>query len=146
MSACSESQSTIFPLPSSPHWEPTTTTLAMRCPSVAWPEIIPNQQRFAQAPDPPGINGSCRLSQGGGRAKPRPWPGRYTVQPPLPLLGLVSKPDEWALQKAISRRYRGEVREVLASLTPSGRAFCLGDRRSSGVGAPGHGGTVSLGN
>src|SRR3984893_9628770 len=30
MSACSESQSTIFPLPSSPHWEPTTTTFAMR--------------------------------------------------------------------------------------------------------------------
>src|SRR6266571_4530669 len=30
MSACSESQSTILPLPSSPHWEPTTTTFAMR--------------------------------------------------------------------------------------------------------------------
>src|SRR5712692_1820972 len=29
MSACSESQSTILPLPSSPHWAPTTTTLAM---------------------------------------------------------------------------------------------------------------------
>src|SRR5262249_26292887 len=116
MSACSESQSTIFPLPSSPHWEPTTTTLAMRCPSVAWPEIIPNQQRFAQAPDPPGINGSRRLRQGGGRAKHSPW---AAGTPPLPLLGLVSKPDEWALQKAISRRDRGEVREVLASLRPS---------------------------
>ena len=30
MSACSESQSTILPLPSSPHWAPTTTTFAMR--------------------------------------------------------------------------------------------------------------------
>src|SRR5688500_11515942 len=29
MSACSESQSTILPLPSSPHWEPTTTTFAI---------------------------------------------------------------------------------------------------------------------
>src|SRR5947209_714824 len=29
MSACSESQSTILPLPSSPHCEPTTTTLAI---------------------------------------------------------------------------------------------------------------------
>src|SRR2546429_7919476 len=29
MSACSESQSTILPLPSSPHWAPTTATLAM---------------------------------------------------------------------------------------------------------------------
>src|ERR1700756_4450175 len=33
MSACSDNQSTILPLPSSPHWEPTTTTFAMRkCP------------------------------------------------------------------------------------------------------------------
>src|SRR5215472_6333751 len=30
MSACSDSQSTILPLPSSPHWEPITTTFAMR--------------------------------------------------------------------------------------------------------------------
>src|SRR5215217_3213123 len=30
MSACSDNQSTIFPLPSSPHWEPTTTTFAMQ--------------------------------------------------------------------------------------------------------------------
>ena len=28
-SACSESQSTILPLPSSPHWAPTTTTFAI---------------------------------------------------------------------------------------------------------------------
>ena len=31
-SACSDSQSTILPLPSSPHWDPTTTTFAMRTP------------------------------------------------------------------------------------------------------------------
>src|SRR4029450_13639560 len=30
ISACSESQSTILPLPSSPHWDPTTTTFAIR--------------------------------------------------------------------------------------------------------------------
>src|SRR5215831_10391927 len=29
MSACSDSQSTILPLPSSPHWDPTTTTFAI---------------------------------------------------------------------------------------------------------------------
>src|SRR5487761_2317852 len=29
ISACSESQSTILPLPSSPHWDPTTTTFAI---------------------------------------------------------------------------------------------------------------------
>src|SRR5580704_9427987 len=33
MSACSESQSTILPLPSSPHWEPTTTTFAINIPA-----------------------------------------------------------------------------------------------------------------
>src|ERR1700704_2339716 len=31
MSACSDSQSTILPLPSSPHWAPTTATLPMLC-------------------------------------------------------------------------------------------------------------------
>src|SRR6186713_2426988 len=32
MSACSDNQSTILPFPSSPHWAPTTTTLAIsRC-------------------------------------------------------------------------------------------------------------------
>src|ERR1700730_12311482 len=35
MSACAESQSTIFPLPSSPHWDPTTTTFAMSHPYIA---------------------------------------------------------------------------------------------------------------
>src|SRR5207302_1684933 len=29
MSACSDNQSTILPFPSSPHWAPTTTTLAI---------------------------------------------------------------------------------------------------------------------
>src|SRR4029079_10438888 len=33
ISACSESQSTILPLPSSPHCEPTTTTFAIKSPS-----------------------------------------------------------------------------------------------------------------
>src|SRR5215467_1555792 len=37
MSACSESQSTILPLPSSPHCEPTTTTFAMAFPCLRRP-------------------------------------------------------------------------------------------------------------
>src|SRR5215468_4097523 len=37
MSACSESQSTILPLPSSPHCEPTTTTFAMAFPYLRRP-------------------------------------------------------------------------------------------------------------
>src|SRR5271169_2785287 len=34
ISACSDSQSTILPLPSSPHWEPTTTTLPISASSA----------------------------------------------------------------------------------------------------------------
>src|SRR5262249_16209335 len=107
MSACSESQSTIFPLPSSPHWEPTTTTLAMSCPSSAWPEIIPNQQRLAQAPALPELTeaaASGKAAQGQAR------PARGSRQSELtPSSGLVqgSKPNEAALEKRIARRYRG---------------------------------------
>src|SRR5215470_17100609 len=36
MSACSDNQSTILPFPSSPHWAPTTTTLAI-------PRLVPLQ-------------------------------------------------------------------------------------------------------
>src|SRR3954463_10565880 len=43
MSACSDNQSTIFPLPSSPHWEPTTTTFAMK--------ILPARRRAARRRD-----------------------------------------------------------------------------------------------
>src|ERR1700761_3616073 len=37
MSACSDNQSTILPFPSSPHWAPTTTTLAI---SRIFPAIL----------------------------------------------------------------------------------------------------------
>src|SRR5258707_4621349 len=48
MSACSDSQSTILPFPSSPHWDPTTTTLAMRrlSSASAMPGTISKRQRF----------------------------------------------------------------------------------------------------
>src|SRR6187200_2724759 len=38
MSACSDNQSTILPFPSSPHWAPTTTTLAISYgfPAAQW--------------------------------------------------------------------------------------------------------------
>src|SRR5215470_4913364 len=94
MSACSESQSTIFPLPSSPHWEPTTTTLAMSCPSAVWPEMIATQQWVTQAPALPELSeataaGKADTGQAAlGQARPsgsRHHPGR----PPLP--GLVGK-------------------------------------------------------
>src|SRR5689334_18151954 len=39
ISACSDSQSTILPFPSSPHWAPTTTTLAIPGVSLCNPSL-----------------------------------------------------------------------------------------------------------
>src|SRR5262249_17897905 len=59
MSACSDSQSTILPFPSSPPWDPTTTTLAMRrlSSASAVPGIISKRQRYSP-PFGPRIRGS----------------------------------------------------------------------------------------
>src|SRR5262249_14562375 len=112
MSACSESQSTIFPLPSSPHWEPTTTTLAMRCPSSAWPEIIPNQQRLAQAPALPELTeaaASGKAAQGQAR------PARGSRQSELtPSSGLVQAPSP--TNRLSRRRSRGDIGAALPCL------------------------------
>ena len=62
MSACSDSQSTILPLPSSPHWEPTTTTFAMRTSS---PRQRPDTDAGCGRPGPPPDKGSGRRRQGG---------------------------------------------------------------------------------
>src|SRR5262245_4452611 len=107
MSACSESQSTIFPLPSSPHWEPTTTTLAMSCPSAVWPEMIATQQWITQAPALP------ELSEATAAGKAAWGPSTTLRQPtsdscPSPWLGKLSRPDESDHYKAISRRDHGD--------------------------------------
>src|SRR5664279_2976180 len=44
MSACSDNQSTILPFPSSPHWAPTTTTLAIRGYSLQFGWFEPDPQ------------------------------------------------------------------------------------------------------
>src|ERR1700758_4970334 len=54
MSACSDNQSTILPFPSSPHWAPTTTTLAIRSGFPA-SDQTPGEIR----PGPPG----CEATQ-----------------------------------------------------------------------------------
>src|SRR5690242_9838755 len=46
MSACSDNQSTILPFPSSPHWAPTTTTLAI-------PGLVPSKT-YSYERDLPG--------------------------------------------------------------------------------------------
>src|SRR5271169_1256578 len=64
ISACSDSQSTILPLPSSPHWDPTTTTFAIRRAScVSAPDTDAGQYR----PGPPSDKGSRRPRQGAER-------------------------------------------------------------------------------
>src|SRR5262245_49805592 len=107
MSACSESQSTIFPLPSSPHWEPTTTTLAMSCPSAVWPEMIATQQWITQAPALP------ELSEATAAGKAAWGPSTTRRQPksssrPSPQLGGPTRPDESAHYKAFPGRYLGD--------------------------------------
>src|SRR5882672_11156474 len=88
MSACSESQSTIFPLPSSPHWEPTTTTLAISCPSAVWPEMIATQQWITQAPALPELSEAIAA----GKAAQGPSTTlRQPTQAAAPLPGLVGR-------------------------------------------------------
>src|SRR6266511_2822894 len=108
MSACSESQSTIFPLPSSPHWEPTTTTLAIRCPSD-WPEIIANQQGLAQASALPGLTEAAASGKAARGAKHDP-PGRRRPMPPTPLPGLVR--SEGPTNRLSKRQSRGDIGAV----------------------------------
>src|SRR4051794_29070895 len=65
MSACSDNQSTILPFPSSPHWAPTTTTLAI---SQVFPlqldslkhDLRPNGAACPEGKPPP-FSGSCRV-------------------------------------------------------------------------------------
>src|SRR5947209_10467880 len=68
MSACSDSQSTTFPLPSSPHWEPTTTTLAMSYLFQSEPKPEINRESTDICPPfAPRVrdNGSGPIKQGG---------------------------------------------------------------------------------
>src|SRR5262249_34410220 len=51
MSACSESQSTILPLPSSPHWEPTTATFAIKHPRTRPLAPPPRARQSANPPE-----------------------------------------------------------------------------------------------
>src|SRR5205085_12517897 len=60
MSASSESQSTILPLPSSPHWAPTTTTFATRGRS-----LHATPRREGRGGTLPRLRPSPRRGQGG---------------------------------------------------------------------------------
>src|SRR5215471_18042326 len=77
MSACSDSQSTILPFPSSPHWDPTTTTLAMRrlSSASATPGIFSKRQRLVRHSDPHRIgNDTLQASRHrrDGASRPQP--------------------------------------------------------------------------
>src|SRR4051795_9509690 len=114
MSACSDSQSTIFPLPSSPHWAPTTTTLAMQCLSprqhqIREDEIRAHQQRLVQAQAPPGIEdratpgkavrvAECKLSPKATAA--------LGISPAPSRLWWYQEAANWAHSVALARRDR----------------------------------------
>src|SRR6187397_832085 len=78
MSACSDNQSTILPLPSSPHWDPTTTTLAIRIPSLRSPRTL---EAGCHRPGPPSDKGSLC----GRQAKVQGWRGTQRTQQRLDL-------------------------------------------------------------
>src|ERR1700752_473598 len=104
MSACSESQSTIFPLPSSPHWEPTTTTLAMSCPYAVWPEMIATQQWITQAPALPELSEATAAGKAA-RGPSTPLGSRHPAAAPLP--GLVGR--QGLTNQITTRPSRGDI-------------------------------------
>src|ERR1700745_2954583 len=56
MSACSDNQSTILPFPSSPHWAPTTTTLAI---SKVFPATQDVSEHDLAGKELLNLSGSC---------------------------------------------------------------------------------------
>src|SRR5713226_6041475 len=127
-SACSDSQSTIFPFPSSPHWEPTTTTLAMRRLSSA-------RRLLAQAARRRSVcNGIRDHARAGKPTGPR---RRGRSRANCLILRVLFTPcrraalttaDDSALSKAISRQDRGDV-PLLRATIASGRVRCRVGRR-----------------
>src|SRR3954453_16799137 len=74
MSACSDSQSTILPFPSSPHWAPTTTTLAITV-SVPASDQMPGEKHGRGRSDARQPN---RIKDADGRSKQE---GRFGARP-----------------------------------------------------------------
>src|ERR1700709_364115 len=66
MSACSDNQSTILPFPSSPHWAPTTTTLAISREFLAARDHTPSLKHGRGRSDARQPN---RIKDAGGRSK-----------------------------------------------------------------------------
>src|SRR5262245_14070161 len=128
MSACSDSQSTILPFPSSPHWEPTTTTLAMRRLSSAspMPGIASKQQRLVRHSNLYGIRDRTRTGKAAQPGRIAPSAANHLI---LRVLftpcrrAPLTTPDDSALSKAISRQDRGGRTRPAASGgdTPRGR-------------------------
>src|SRR5215470_5870286 len=111
MSACSDSQSTILPFPSSPHWEPTTTTLAMQRPSSASraPGIVSKRQRLARHSGPHRIRDPLQARRGRRDGLIRRQPNHLILRAlftPCRRAALTTA-DDLALSKAISRQDRG---------------------------------------
>src|ERR1700744_5869999 len=95
-SACSDSQSTILPFPSSPHWAPTTTTLAIRglVPlqldpyehdwSGKWSPASGSCAQRKSRPGPLACEACIRITEAGGRGKQeRPFGTPEFVDKPL---------------------------------------------------------------
>src|SRR5262249_47244059 len=101
----------------SPHWDPTTTTLAMRRLSSAstTPGIISKRQRIVRHSDPHRIgNETLQANRRGRDGASRPQPNCLILRvlfTPCRRAPLTTA-DDLALSKAISRQHRGGERYV----------------------------------
>src|ERR1700712_2023204 len=77
MSACSDNQSTILPFPSSPHWAPTTTTLAITI-SIPASDQTPGEKHGRGRSDARQPN---RIKDAGGGSKQEGGGGAFTASP-----------------------------------------------------------------
>src|SRR5215207_6987465 len=99
-SACSESQSTILPLPSSPHWAPTTTTFAISRSSPSAPETGEEAAARARV---------AALAAYQGVKAPGSWAGEHQIQEHKAVQDGGVAPVEH--RKQVARRMRHPVRD-----------------------------------
>src|SRR6266545_1241880 len=122
MSACSDSQSTILPLPSSPHWAPTTTTFAMN--DLSQPRTAPQPKRNKAKPRAwtealreltdaaPRRQGQRRCSDARRISQPPDFSGLYGSRFWFP-----EQPGSWLSPRAAPRRNDGAEGRPAARLT-----------------------------
>src|SRR5258708_5349184 len=127
MSACSDNQSTILPFPSSPHWAPTTTTLAI---SRVFPLQLSQYKHDLVGkpmPTPPSSPWACFCGSCT-QPKSRPGPLACEASNRIPAAGYRRSPLRGWLGSDKSRRVR-ECHECTRQGPDRGEQCWAGDQR-----------------